>query len=73
MPVIRKIINGTGSVSLDTALYIEHVTEGAVSAWDVAYNADAIKHGAWLVLKDKRKHKKEKQDENEKIDPVKTE
>lgn len=53
LPVLRKIILGTGSLNLDTALQICHASGGMVSPWDLSCNAALIAEGKF-----KRKNKK---------------
>lgn len=60
IPVLRKILNGTGSLNLDTALKICHATGDKVSPWDLSCNAESIMDGTFL--KEKRKKQKDKND-----------
>jgi hypothetical protein len=72
--LLRKIINEKGNwgVSLDLALYLNRVTQGAVTPWDLCPNADAIKTTAWQDLNKKRKRSKKKTNDDNNIDPVNT-
>ncbi len=62
VPIISKIIKGTGSINLDTALRIEHATGGKVTGWDISGNAEAICAGE---LHYRKKHKNRKNDDNQ--------
>lgn len=79
LPILRKIVNGTGSITLDIALRIEmatkeHATNKGeyVTAWDLSQNTELIKKGEWPLAKTspKNKPKKDKNQEhnNKKIE-----
>src|SRR6185503_2885531 len=72
--LLRKIINEKGNwgVSLDLALYLNRVTQGAVTPWDLCPHADAIKTTGWQDLNKKRKRNKKKADNHNTIGPVNT-
>lgn len=59
-PVIVKVMNLSGSISLDIALKIEKATNGEVSVWDMSKNAEAIKSGKH----DSRKKNKDIHEQN---------
>lgn len=62
-PVIRKILLGTGSINLDTALKICQATGGMVTPWDLSCNAEAIANGTFT--RDHKKQEKEFSEETE--------
>jgi len=51
---LRKIINGVGSINLDTALQIEVASKGKVKPWDLSRNADIIREGNWKRSRQKK-------------------
>lgn len=69
---LRKIVNGKGSINLDTALQIEIATNGKVRTWDLSLNADLIKKGSWKrpkrATKDSAQEKNNENEENKNAD-----
>lgn len=70
LTILRKIVNGTGTINLDIALKIERETAGKVKTWDLSLNEEAIKKGVWPLPKtNPKKHtKKTEKKENDKND-----
>lgn len=67
LPILRKIVNGTGSITLDVALRIETATKEHattkgeyVTAWDLSQNTELIKKGEWPLAKTKPKNSTKK-------------
>ena len=66
--LVRKVVNETGTINLETALYIEKVTNGKVKAWDMSKHAEAIRKGEWTTRKLRKKKEPQKEIKNDDVD-----